>query len=227
MKLPGPDHEWFERKGTMTTRYSRSEEIASSVTHGLGTFLGICAFTVLVVLGVRKGDAWKVTAFSIYGTTIVLLYLFSTFYHAIRHPGIKKVFRYLDHSAIYLLIAGTYTPFLLVKMRGAWGWSLLGTIWGLAIAGIILNFALIGRARWVSATVYIAMGWLVVVAIRPLVHSISAGGVWWLLAGGLSYTLGAIFYIWKSLPYNLAVWHLFVLGGSAFHFAAVWLYVLP
>jgi hemolysin III len=214
-------------KRNMTTRYSQSEEIASSLTHAAGAVLGIVALTVLVTLAALQGDIWRVTAFAVYGTTIVLLYLFSTFYHAIRRPHLKKVFRYLDHSAIYLLIAGTYTPFLLVKMRGAWGWSLFGTIWGLALLGIVLNFVLIGRSKWISTTVYIGMGWLVVVAIKPLVASVAAGGIAWLVAGGLSYTLGAVFYIWKGLPYNHAVWHLFVLGGSACHFIAILLYVLP
>ena len=211
----------------MTTRYSQSEEIANIVTHAVGALLGVAALAVLVTLGALKGDSWRVTAFTVYGTTIILLYLFSTFYHAARRPRIKTIFRYLDHSAIYLLIAGTYTPFLLVKMRGAWGWSLFGTIWGLAAMGIVFNFALIGRSRWISTVVYIGMGWLVIVAIKPLVASIAAGGITWLVAGGLSYTLGAVFYVWKKVPYNHAVWHLFVLGGSVCHFLAILFYVLP
>lgn len=211
----------------MTTRYSHSEDIASSVTHGLGAALGVAALVVLVTLGALHGDPWRVVAFAVYGTTIILLYLFSTFYHAVRNPRLKRVFRYLDHSAIYLLIAGTYTPFLLVNMRGAWGWSLFGTIWGLACLGIVLNFALLGRARWISVAVYVGMGWLVVIAIKPLVTTVAAPGVMWLVTGGLSYTLGAAFYVWKGLPYNHAVWHLFVLGGSVCHFMAILLYVLP
>jgi hemolysin III len=211
----------------LTHQYSPSEEVVNSVTHAVGAALGVAALAVLVTIGALQGDAWRVTAFAVYGTAIVLLYLFSTFYHLTRRPELKKFFRYLDHSAIYLLIAGTYTPFLLVKMRGVWGWSLFGTIWGLAVLGIMLNFVLIGRSRWISTSVYIGMGWLVIVAIKPLVASVAAGGIAWLVAGGLSYTLGAAFYIWKKLPYNHAVWHLFVLAGSVCHFLAILLYVAP
>jgi hemolysin III len=211
----------------MGNRYSRSEEIVSSITHAVGAALGVAALAVLVTLGALQGDAWRVTAFAVYGTTIVLLYLFSTFYHSTRRSELKKLFRYLDHSAIFLLIAGTYTPFLLVKMRGAWGWSLFGTIWGLAVLGIMLNVVLMGRSRWISTSVYIGMGWLVVVAIKPLLACVAGGGIAWLVAGGLSYTLGAAFYIWKRMPYNHAVWHLFVLGGSVCHFVAILLYVAP
>ena len=146
-------------------RYTAAEEIASSITHGIGAALGAAALCVLVTFAAFRGDAWRVVSFAIYGSSLVLLYLFSTFYHAIRNPRLKLLFRYLDHSAIYLLIAGSYTPFLLVKMRGPWGWSLFGTIWGLAILGIALNFVLIGRSRMLAGLVYIGMGWLVVVAI--------------------------------------------------------------
>ena len=221
----------FEIEKTMKTnienRYNRAEEIASSITHGVGAALGTVAFCVLVTLAAFRGDAWRVVSFAIYGSSLILLYLFSTFYHSIRDPRLKVWFRYLDHSAIYLLIAGTYTPFLLVKMRGPWGWSLFGTIWGLAVLGITLNFALMARPRLLAGLVYIGMGWLVIVAIKPLLATIPPGGIAWLLAGGLSYTFGVIFYVSKQLPFNHAIWHLFVLAGSVCHFLAIWLYVLP
>jgi len=209
------------------SRYTAAEEIASSVTHGVGVALGVAALCVLVTFAAFRGDTWRVVSFAIYGSSLVLLYLFSTFYHAIRNPRLKLLFRYLDHSAIYLLIAGSYTPFLLVKMRGPWGWSLFGTIWGLAILGIALNFVLMGRSRMLAGLVYIGMGWLVVVAIKPLVATIPPGGIAWLVAGGLSYTFGVVFYVAKRLPFNHAIWHLFVLAGSACHFVAILLYVLP
>ena len=214
-------------KSEITNRYSRAEEIANSFTHGVGTALGMAAFCVLVTLAAFRGDVWRVVSFAIYGSSLILLYLFSTFYHSIRSPRLKVWFRFLDHSAIYLLIAGTYTPFLLVKMRGPWGWSLFGTIWGLAVLGITLNFALMARPRLLAGLVYLGMGWLVIVAIKPLVATIPPGGIAWLVAGGLFYSLGVIFYVWKQLPFNHAVWHLFVLAGSVCHFLAILLYVLP
>ena len=207
-------------------RYSIAEEIANSITHGLGVAFGITALCLLVINSARQGDPWQLVSFSIYGSSLILLFLFSTCYHCIPAPRIKPVLRYLDHSAIFLLIAGTYTPFLLVKMRGPWGWSLFGTIWGLALAGIVLNFVLLGRSRIIGSLIYIGMGWLVVIAFKPLLASIPPGGVWWLAAGGLLYTFGVVFYLARKLPFNHAIWHLFVLGGSMCHFLAIWYYVL-
>jgi hemolysin III len=208
-------------------RYTLAEEIASSITHGIGAALGVAGLAILVTLGAKRGDAWHVVSVAVYGSTLVLLYLFSTLYHAFQNPRVKKVLRHFDHSAIYLLIAGTYTPFTLVNMRGPWGWSLFGTIWGLALLGICLNFTLMGRSRIIAGLVYIGMGWLVVVAAKPLVATVPPGGIAWLVAGGLAYTLGVIFYVWKTLPFNHAIWHLFVLAGSLCHFFAVLFYVLP
>jgi hemolysin III len=208
-------------------RYDLAEDIASSVTHGVGAALGAAALGVLVTLAVFRGDTWRVISFAVYGLSLFFLYLFSSFYHAVRNPRLKLFFRYLDHSAIYLLIAGTYTPFLLVKMRGPWGWSLFGVIWGLAILGIVFNFVLLGQSRVLSGLVYIGMGWLVVVAIKPLLNVLPPGGLAWLVAGGLSYSFGVFFYVARKLPFNHAIWHLFVLGGSTCHFVAILLYVLP
>jgi len=185
------------------------------------------AFTSLVVLAVRSGDVWKVVSFTVYGATLVCLYLSSTLYHGFRSPAVKRILRYFDHSAIYLLIAGTYTPFTLVSLRGGWGWTLFALIWGLAFVGLVMTVLGAGRSRILASLVYIGMGWLVVIAIKPLLAAIPAGGIAWLVAGGMSYTLGVVFYVWKGLPFNHAIWHLFVLAGSVCHFMAILLYVLP
>jgi hemolysin III len=182
---------------------------------------------VLVSLAAVYGDTWRVVSFSIYGATLVLLYLASTFYHSIQHPRVKKALRTLDHIAIYWLIAGTYTPFALVNLRGGWGWTLFGLIWGLAVAGTLFKVLLPGRFKILSVLVYVGMGWLVLIALKPTLAAVAPGGLAWLIVGGLAYTLGVVFYAWKQLPYSHAIWHVFVLGGSICHFFAVLLYVLP
>ncbi|MBF0104892.1 MAG: hemolysin III family protein [Deltaproteobacteria bacterium] len=194
------------------------EEIANSITHGIGVGLSIAGLSILVVRAALYGDAWQVTSFAIYGTTLVLLYLASTFYHAFQRPRVKKVFHILDHSAIYLLIAGTYTPFALVSLRGPVGWTLFGLMWGLAVTGIVFKAFFVERFGVISTAIYILMGWAIVFAIKPALGAIPAGGLLWLLAGGLSYTCGVVFYAWKKLPFNHTIWHLFVLGGSICHF---------
>jgi len=208
-------------------RYNLTEEIASGVTHGLGAVLGVTALILLTVLAARSGDVWKVVSFAVYGSTLILMYLSSTLYHSFQEPKTKRIFRYFDHSAIYLLIAGTYTPFALVSLRGAWGWTLFGLIWGIAVFGLLMTVLGMGKSRVLASLVYIGMGWLVVIAIKPLLAAVPAGGIAWLVAGGLFYTLGVVFYVWKRLPFNHAIWHLFVLAGSVCHFFAVLLYVLP
>ena len=217
-KTDKPSHKRF---------YTIGEEIASSITHGIGAALSIAALVILVVLAATRGDAWRVVSFSIYGTTLILLYMASTLYHAIQHPGAKKVFRILDHSSIFLLIAGTYTPFLLVPLRGGWGWSLFGVIWALAITGIVFKAIFINRMKKLSVVIYILMGWLVLIALNPMLDNIPPAGLWWLAGGGLSYTGGVVFYAMKRIKYTHAIWHLFVLGGSICHFFAILLYVLP
>ena len=167
------------------------------------------------------------TATAIFGATLVLLYTSSTLYHSFRNEGTKRLLRKFDHAAIFLLIAGTYTPFLLVNLRGPWGWSLFGVIWALAGAGVALKFWFTGRFRVGSTLLYIGMGWLVMVAVRPMQSNVPPAALWLLLAGGLSYTLGTVFYLWKRLPYHHAIWHLFVLGGSVCHFCAVFTAVIP
>jgi len=205
----------------------RSEELANTLTHGLGVGLSIAGLVMLVVRAALHGTAWEVVSFSIFGSTLILLYLASTLYHGFRSPRIKSIFRILDHSAIYLLIAGTYTPFLLVTLRGPWGWSLFGTIWGLALAGIAFKVTFGPRYELLSTVFYLLMGWVVLIALKPLIAALSVGGMVWLAAGGLAYSLGVIFYAWEKLPFNHAIWHGFVLAGSVFHFLAVYLHLTP
>jgi hemolysin III len=203
------------------------EEAINALTHGLGAVLALGGLAVLVVMAARHGDAWHIVSCSIYGTTLVLLFTSSTLYHSFRSERGKHICRIIDHSSIYLLIAGTYTPFLLVNLRGRWGWSLFGVIWGLALAGIIFQIFFVHRFRLAQTLIYLAMGWLVVIAVKPLFAHVPRAGLWWLLLGGLCYTGGAVFYLWKKLPYHHAVWHLFVLAGSVCHYFAILFYVLP
>ncbi|MFH1533171.1 MAG: hemolysin III family protein [Pseudomonadota bacterium] len=211
----------------MGSRYSLSEEIANSVTHGIGAALAVAALSILVTCAGLFGDAWRVVGFSIYGASLVLLFLFSTLYHAFQNPRLKTVFRVLDHAAIFLLIAGSYTPLTLVTLRGAWGWTLFGVIWGIAVIGIVTTVAFLNAPRWLTALIYVCMGWLAIIAIKPLIAALPTGGMVLLAAGGLSYTGGVVFYVWERLPFNHAVWHLFVLGGAACHYFCMMFYVLP
>lgn len=207
--------------------YPPREELANRLTHGLGAACSVAGLVLMVVFSARYGDAWLVVSTAIFGTTLVLLYGSSTLYHSIRRDRHKVLLQKFDHAAIFLLIAGTYTPFMLVTLRGPWGWSLFGVVWGLAIAGVTLKFWFAGRFNLVSTLIYIGMGWLVMIAIKPLMAALPAGGLRLLVAGGLCYTGGAVFYLWHRLPYNHAIWHLFVLGGSVCHWAAVFFYVVP
>lgn len=208
-------------------RYSLGEEIANSVTHGIGAGLSVAALSILVTFASLNGDAWRVVSFSIYGSTLILLYIASTFYHGLPFPRAKIILQVLDHSAIFLLIAGTYTPFTLVTLRGAWGWTLFGLVWGLAICGILLKVFFINRFRILSVCLYIGMGWIMLIALKPLLSAVPVGGIVWLGIGGLAYTFGVIFYVLKQIPFNHAIWHLFVLAGSVCHFFSILFYVLP
>ncbi len=200
-------------------------ERLNSITHLIGAFLSVAGLVVLVILAVRADDAWKIVSFSIYGTTLVLLYLFSTLYHSTRGRS-KSVLQKLDHAAIYLLIAGTYTPFTLVSLRGVWGWSIFGVVWGLALAGLLQDVLIKKRLHVLSVSIYLIMGWLVVVALRPLSAVLPLRGMIYLAAGGLSYTIGVAFYaLDRKIPYGHGLFHFFVLAGSASHYAAVLLYV--
>ena len=208
-------------------QYSVGEEIANSVTHGAGIVLAIAGLAVLAAFAALRGDVWHIVACSIFGAALILCYTTSTLYHSVRVERIRRVLRALDHSAIFLLIAGTYTPFMLVNLRGPWGWSLLAVIWGLAVAGIALRLVLKGRLHGLVVALYIAMGWVVVVAVQPLLEHVAPGGLALLAGGGIAYTVGVVFYKWRRLPYHHAIWHGFVMLGSALHFFAVLFYVIP
>jgi hemolysin III len=209
------------------TQYTLGEEIAHCITHGAGALLAIAGLAILTAFASLKGDAWHVVSVSLYGATLVLLFTSSTLYHGIAAPRAKAVLRHLDHAAIFLLIAGTYTPFALVNLRGPWGWTIFAVIWTLAIGGVLMQTRLTRRAKWVNALLYVLMGWLVIVAIKPLAAAVETGGLVLLVAGGLAYTLGTAFYVWKRLKFHHAIWHGFVLLGSALHFFAVLFYVIP
>ena len=207
-------------------RYSPREEIANSVTSGIGTVLATAGSAVLIASATKYGTVWHIVSCSVYGATLIFLYAVSTLYHGSVSPRLKPMLRSLDHSAIFLLIAGTYTPFTLVNLRGAWGWSLLGAVWGLAVLGIVFQAWL---RRWPVASVglYVGMGWAGVVAIKPVFAAVAPGGLVLLLVGGLAYMLGLGFYAWRRLPYHHAIWHVFVLAGSISHFFAILFYVIP
>ncbi|HET7313986.1 PAQR family membrane homeostasis protein TrhA [Salinisphaera sp.] len=207
--------------------YTLGEEIANAVTAGIGTALSIAGMVVLVVYAALEGNVWHVAGVSIFGTCLIFSHLASTLYHSIVPPRAKTVLRVVDHLAIYALIAGTYTPFTLVNLRGVWGWSLLALIWALGLAGVIIKTTKLRHVRYLSTSFYVAMGWTVVLVIKPLLENVASGGIWLLLAGGLAYTAGVIFFAWNRIPYNHAIWHLFVIAGSACHFFAVLFYVIP
>ncbi|MBP8132416.1 MAG: hemolysin III family protein [Candidatus Hydrogenedentes bacterium] len=207
--------------GPSEKRYTIAEEVANAITHGVGVIFGIIALVLMVVFASYGGDAWRIVSVSIFGSALILLYLASTLYHALPESSIKRMMRIFDHCAIYVLIAGTYTPFLLGDMRGPWGWVLFGILWGSAVAGIIFKFFFIGRFDLITTLLYVAMGWTALIAIKPALAMLPPGALLLLLIGGILYTSGVVFYLWDRLPFNHAIWHLFVLGGSALHFAAV------
>ena len=194
-------------------------------SHLVGTFLAVIGAVILIVLGSLQGDSWKIVSFSIYGTSLVLLYGSSTLYHSTRGRA-KNIFRKFDHSAIYLLIAGTYTPFTLVTLGGGWGWSLFGVVWGLAIFGIVQELSLKSDKRYLSLGLYLAMGWVAVISVVPLIAALSWEGFLWIIAGGAVYTIGIIFYLYdERFKHWHGIWHLFVLGGSVLHYVAILRYV--
>ena len=196
----------------------------NSITHLVGAVAAAAGCVVLVVLALKQGDPWKIVSFSIYGVSLFLLYLFSVLYHSLRGHA-KQIFRRLDHLAIYLLIAGTYTPFTLVTLSGAWGWSIFGVVWGLALFGMIIEF-IPQKNRAIPIIIYLVMGWVCLIALKPLLQVLPMAGFWWLLAGGLFYTFGIVFYIFdEKVKHFHGVWHLSVLGGSICHYFTVLLYV--
>jgi hemolysin III len=197
------------------------EELANAVTHGLGMVASVTAAAVLIVLAALNGDAWLITGVSVFATSLIALYTASTLYHAVRSAALKARLKVLDHAAIYLLIAGTYTPFMIGALRGGWGWSLFAVVWGLAVVGIALKLVYTGRYRVLSTSMYVAMGWLVLIGMGPLIRALDPVTLVWLVAGGVAYTAGTPFYHSGRIPYAHAVWHLFVLAGSVCHAVAV------
>ncbi|WP_303919190.1 MULTISPECIES: hemolysin III family protein [Draconibacterium] len=200
---------------------SLGEEIFNSITHGIGTLLSIAALVLLVVFAAIKGNAWHVVSFSIFGSSLVLLYLSSTLYHSFTREKLKNLFVRFDHAAIFLLIAGTYTPFVLTTIRGALGWTLFGIIWGLAITGMVIRSIYLTRFRKLMVGIYLAMGWMFLLAIGPIVRNLPASSIAFLFVGGACYSIGVIFYAWRGLKYGHGIWHLFVLAGSIMHFFSV------
>jgi len=211
----------------LTQRYSVVEEIINASTHGFGILLSIVGLAVLVAFASINGSPVLITSCAIFGGTLIFAYSSSTLYHAITNEKVKRIFRQFDHAAIYLLIAGTYTPIVLVLLDKTWGWTIFTIIWTTAIVGVILKFIYPQRFKKLSVALYLIMGWFVVIAIKQLMLNMESGGLWLMLIGGVFYSVGVIFYVWKSLPYNHAIWHLFVLGGSISHYFMILFYVIP
>lgn len=213
-------------KSTNAKRYSLGEEIFNSVTHGVGSLLSIAGTAVLIVLAAIYSDAWGVVSSAVYGGSLIILYTMSTLYHAITNPRAKAFFRIMDHNTIFFLIAGTYTPITLVALRGALGWVLFGVVWGAAVLGIVLNSIDLEKFRKPSVVCYIAMGWVIIFAVKPMIDGVTPLSLWFLLIGGLFYTVGIIFYAIKSKKYFHSVWHIFTVAGSVFHYFSILLMIL-
>lgn len=210
----------------MECRYSHREEIANSLIHGIGIVLSIVGLAVLVGNAAAHGTIKDIVAGSVFGTTLILVYTTSTLYHGVPIASARRILRTLDHIAIFLLIAGTYTPFTLAAVGGSVGWTLFAVIWGLAVLGIVFELTFLRRYTWLAVGLYLLMGWVGIVAIKPLAASMDRGGLILLLLGGAMYTLGVLFYLWRRLPYSHAVWHTFVLAGSVLHYLAILLYIV-
>jgi len=211
---------------------TRVEEAINCVTHGVGAGLAAAALAVLVTLAATRGEARHIVGVSVYGASLLGLYVASTLYHACRcgrpdRTRLRLALKALDHIGIYCLIAGTYTPFLIVLIRGGWGWTMLCVLWGLALLGTVFKLYYVNRFEVASTLLYVAMGWIGIIGAKPLLLSLPGGALAWVLAGGIAYTAGVVFFLWERLPFNHAIWHLFVLAGSACHFLAVLLYVVP
>ncbi|MEW6623902.1 MAG: hemolysin III family protein [Bacillota bacterium] len=209
------------KNNMLINRYTLKEEIFNGISHGIGALLSIAALVILVAFASVRGDVWRIVSFSIYGFTLFFLYTSSTLYHSIFHEKSKRILRVLDHVSIYLLIAGSYTPITLVSIGGAWGWTIFSIIWSLAAVGIILKILASDRLKYFSIILYLLMGWLIVIAFKPMVTTAPSELIIWLTVGGLIYTLGVVFYICKKIPFNHGIWHLFVLGGSTVHYLGI------
>lgn len=211
----------FQNSKPVTAFYTLKEDIVNSVTHGIGAILSLLTLIPLIIFAVWSGDPWKLAGFIVFGLSLFFVYLTSTLYHGITIPKVKRVFRILDHVAIYLLIAGTYTPVILSLMRNPLGWTLLGAVWIMAVAGIIHEIFFFTKMNWFSVPYYCLMGALILFAIKPILAIVPIGMVFWLGIGGLCYVLGLIFYSWERLPFNHAIWHIFVMGGSVSHVVGI------
>lgn len=209
-----------------TTPYTAVEELLHALSHGIGAILSVVALLLMLQLSTLNGDGWHLASSIVYGASLILLYSSSTLYHSVSHIETKHKLRQLDHAAIFILIAGTYTPFTLINLRDNWGLPLFTLIWVVALAGVVIELATKLKYKKLSLALYLGMGWLVIIAIQPMLNNVATGGLLLLLAGGLSYSFGVIFYAWKTLFLHHAIWHLFVLGGSVLHFLAVYYYVL-
>ena len=215
----------IEKKIASLQYQSRKEDVVNSVIHGIGIGLSIAALVLLIVFARASGDVWDVVSLSIFGATLIFLYLSSTLFHGVKHRKVQEFFRRCDYIGIFLLIAGTYTPIALIYLRGSWGWTLFGVVWLIALMGIALRIFFASKIELVLAILYILMGWTILVAIKPALELIPVGVLTWLLIGGASYMLGLVFLSWKKLPYHHALWHLFVLAGSTAHFLGMFLYI--
>ena len=209
------------------TYYDKKEEKLNVISHGIGLVLSIVALVLLLVKSSSYGNVWHITSFSIYGASLIVLYAASTFYHYSQSPKLRHRLNIFDHASIYILIAGTYTPFTLVVLNGWVGWTIFGISWGLAIAGVILKLFFTGRFNKISTIAYVLMGWVIVFAIKPLIDNLSIEGLWWLLFGGIFYTVGAVLFSIPKIKYNHVIFHIFVLLGSFSHFMAVYFHILP
>jgi hemolysin III len=210
-----------------SARYTRGEELANGLTHALGLLLSVAGMFMLLHAPALAGSVRDVCACAVYAATLILLYTTSTLYHCATRAETKRVLRTLDHVAIFLLIAGTYTPFVLIALQGTWGWTLFGIIWTLAAVGVAVELSALRRFRSLMVVLYIAMGWIGLIAIKPLLAALPAAALWLLFLGGASYTFGVLFYRWRALPYHHAVWHLFVLAGSVLQYFAIFWFVVP
>ncbi|PKR78464.1 hemolysin D [Halalkalibacillus sediminis] len=210
----------------MTHVFSRKEEFVNAVTHGLGALLSIAGLVILIVFASLNGNAWQVVSVTVYGVTMLTMYLSSTIVHSLHEGKTKDFFLFLDHSSIYLFIAGTYTPILLVLLRGPVGWTIFGVIWGVAILGIIFKIFFVKKFMVISTLIYLLLGWMVVFVWQPLTEEMSYNGLIFLIVGGILYSVGSIFYMWRGFAYHHAIWHLFVIAGSAFHFFAILFYIV-
>ncbi|MDV6167425.1 hemolysin III family protein [Flavobacterium sp. DG1-102-2] len=211
----------------MPKKNRKREELWNVITHGTGALLSVAALIALLIFSMLKGTKMHLAASLVFGISLVLLYSASTIYHAVYKLKWKRIFQRVDHLCIYVLIAGTYTPIALLGLKGAWGWSVFGFIWAFAIAGFIFKFSPLRKSEKLSLTLYALMGWLIIVAIKPLIENVAAGALYYLLGGGLCYTIGIYFFAKEKIPYNHAIWHVFVLGGSALHFFGIFFYLIP